>query len=105
MSNKIIDSLLSCLEKTNCSNILVYDMKSYTPFYDYSIIGSVNTSRSGMATIEYLKEEASKLNLRIRSVSSSSESKWFLIDLDLVIVHIFVGDERERFNLDAMYSN
>ena len=30
---------------------------------------------------------------------------WFLIDLDDVVVHIFVGDERRRYNLDGMYGD
>lgn len=41
----------------------------------------------------------------MRSFSSSNETTWFLIDLNDVVVHLFVGDERYRYNLDGMYGD
>ncbi len=101
MYNKIIE----ILNKAVVKNIKVYDMKNLTPFYDYTIIGSVNTSRQGASAINYVKKEAENLNFKIRSFSSSSETTWFLIDLNDIVVHLFVGDERYRYNLDGMYGD
>ncbi len=101
MYNKIID----VLNKAVVNDIRVYDMKDITPFYDYSIICSVKSARQGSAAINYLKKEAEELGLRVRSFSSATQSAWFLIDLDDVVVHLFVGEERIRYNLDEMYGN
>ena len=62
MVNKIIESL----EKAVASDIRVYDMKEKTPFYDYTIICSVNTSRQGAACVDYLRDDAEKLGLWVR---------------------------------------
>ena len=51
MYNKVIE----ILNKAVVKKIKVYDMKNLTPFYDYSIICSVNTPRQGIAAINYLK--------------------------------------------------
>ena len=83
MYNKVIE----ILNKAVVKKIKVYDMKNLTPFYDYSIICSVN------------------LGFEVRSFSSSNETTWFLIDLNDVVVHLFVGDERYRYNLDGMYGD
>lgn len=99
MYNKVIE----ILNKAVVKNIKVYDMKNLTPFFDYSIICSVNTARQGIAAINYLKKEAETLNLKVRSFSSSNGTTWFLIDLNDVVVHLFVGEERYRYNLDGMY--
>lgn len=99
MYNKVIE----ILNKAVVKNIKVYDMKNLTPFFDYSIICSVNTARQGAAAINYLKKEAEDINMRVRSFSSSTDTTWFLIDLDDVVVHVFVGEERQRYNLDEMY--
>lgn len=101
MYNEIIE----VLNKAVVKDVRVYNMKDLTPFYDYSIIGSVNSARQGISAINYLKKEADKFGWRIRSFSSSSETTWFLIDLDEVVVHLFVGEERRRYNLDEMYGN
>lgn len=101
MYNKVIE----VLNKAVVKNIKVYDMKNLTPFFDYSIICSVNTSRQGAAAVNYLKKEADALGLTVRGFSSSNETTWFLIDLNDVVVHLFVGEERNRYNLDGMYGD
>lgn len=61
MYNKVIE----ILNKAVVKKIKVYDMKSLTPFYDYSIICSVNTSRQGIAAINYLKKRPKILALKL----------------------------------------
>lgn len=100
----IVDDVIKILDKAVCNDIRVYDMKARTPFYDYSIIASVNTSRQGMAAVGYLRSEADKIGLNVRGYSASDASGWFLVDLDLIMVHLFVGKERSFYDLDAMYT-
>ena len=66
-------------------------------------IGLIDSMSKVSATS--LKKDAEKAGLRVRSFSGSGETTWFLIDLDDVVVHIFVGDERRRYNLDGMYGD
>lgn len=101
MYNKVIE----ILNKAVVKDIRVYDMKNVTPFYDYTIIASVNTSRQGAAAVNYLKKEASQIGLDVRNSSGSNETTWFLVDLNDVVVHLFVGEERIRYNLDGMYGD
>ena len=101
----MLEEIVKSLEKAVVSDIRVYDMKERTPFYDYTIICSVNTSRQGAAAVDYLRDDALKLGLWVRGYSSNPESAWFLVDLNEFVIHIFVGEERERYNLDGMYSN
>lgn len=97
--------VISILNKAVVKNVKVYNMKNLTPFFDYSIICSVNTARQGLAAVNYLKKEAEKMNLKVRSFSSTNETTWFLVDLGEIIVHLFVGDERYKYNLDGMYGD
>lgn len=101
MYNKVIE----ILNKAVVKNIKVYDMKNLTPFYDYSIICSVNTGRQGNAAVNYLKKEAETIGLIVRGFSTGTDSLWYLIDLNDVVVHLFVGEERYRYNLDGMYGD
>lgn len=105
MSSKTLEFVLKTLDKAVVTDVLVYDMKSYTPYYDYSVICSVNNSRQGNAAMNYLKKDAGELGIDVRCSSSMADTRWFLVDLQEVVVHIFVGDERQRYNLDGIYSN
>lgn len=101
----MVDEVLKILDKAVVADVRVYDMKAKTPFYDYSIICSVNSSRQGAACVEYLKDDAAKIGINVRGYNSSPTSGWFLVDLNDIIVHIFVCEERTRYNLDNMYAN
>ena len=37
--------------------------------------------------------------------NTDSGSKWLLIDLKDVVVHLFVNEERQVYNLDRLYSD
>ena len=96
---------MEILSKAVVKDIVVYNMSDFSPFYDYFVVGSVNSNRQGAAAINYLKKDISLVGGNVKSFSSSNESGWFLIDLGDVVVHFFVGDERYIYNLDAMYSH
>lgn len=98
-----LDIVISSLNKSVVTNIVIYDLSTVTPFFDYSIVCSANSSRQGHACVEYLRDDAEKNNLTVKGYADNTDSKWFLVDLNNIIVHIFVGDERERFNLDGLY--
>lgn len=102
--NEFVNAVVKMLEKAVVHDIIVYDMKNITPFYDYAIICSANSARQASAAINYIRKDISEVNLDVRGYHSSSETKWHLIDLGMIVVHVFVGDEREVYNLDGMYS-
>ncbi|MBQ8293589.1 MAG: ribosome silencing factor [Bacilli bacterium] len=97
---KVIDTL----NKTVVYNMVVYDMKTVTPFYDYMIIASCSSARQGHASINYLRDLA-KEGFNVRSYSAMSDALWYLADLGNIVVHVFVGEERARYNLDGLYYN
>lgn len=101
----MLNKILEILSKAVVKNIVVYNMNEFSPFYDYFVVGSVNSNRQGSAAINYLKKDMAEMGATIKSFSSSNESGWFLIDLGEVVVHIFVGEERQNYNLDGMYSH
>lgn len=105
MSKEVLDFVLKTLDKAVVTDVAVYDMKDYTPYYDWSVICSVSSSRQGNAAMSYLKKDADEMGLSVRCSSVFAETRWFLVDLGSIVVHIFVSDERERYNLDGIYSN
>ncbi len=100
---EILEAIEKILNKAVVEDIKVYDMRKVTPYYDYAVIGSVLSSRQGAAAMDYLDEESEENGLHVRSISGGEEATWFLADMGTVFVHVFVGSERERYNLDQLY--
>lgn len=101
----MIEDIIKILDKAVVRDVRVYDTTNYTPYYDYVIICSVSSNRQGNAAASYLKKEAPDYGYEVRSFNTGNDTTWFLVDLNDVIVHIFVGDERNRYNLDGLYGH
>ena len=101
----MLDKVIDILSKAVVKKIAVYDMEEISPFYDYFVIGSVNSNRQGAAAINYLKKDMPLYGSNVKSFSASNESGWFLIDLGSIVVHVFVGEERLKYDLDNIYRN
>ena len=94
--------ILECLGKVKANNVIVYDMRGHSPFYDEMILCSVDVERQASAVISYIEEETSKHGFKIRNVEGLNTS-WVLIDCYDVIVSIFTKEEREHFALEKLY--
>lgn len=101
----MVNDIIRALDKAVVTDVKVYDTTSYTPYYDTVIICSVNSNRQGNAAVNYLKKEAPAIGYEVRSFNSGSDTTWFLVDLNSVIVHIFIQDERRRYNLDGIFAH
>ncbi len=99
-----LKKVIETLNKTVVYNMVVYDMKTVTPFYDYTIIASCSSARQGHASINYLRDLA-KDGFNVHSYSAMNDALWYLADLGNIVVHVFVGEERARYNLDGLYYN
>ncbi|MBQ2892471.1 MAG: ribosome silencing factor [Bacilli bacterium] len=103
--NKELEIVLKAIDKAVLKDIIVYNIQEVTPFFDYSIITTATSSRQGHAAVEYLRDAAEENNILVKGYADSSDSSWFLVDLNNIIVHVFVNEERQRFNLDGLYYN
>ncbi len=102
-NNELLKQLIKEMDRAVVFNTIIYDMKPVTPYYDYSIITSANTSRQAHAAVTYLRQAAEEVGLELRSYRDMPDAKWLLADLGTVVVHVFVGEERLRYNLDGLY--
>ena len=94
--------ILESLGKIKAKDILDYNMKGYSPFYDEMILASVDSERQANAGVNYIKEEALKAGYLVRGIEGEN-SPWVLIDLHDIIVSIFTTEERDRFSLEKIY--
>lgn len=98
----LIEVIVDCLNKVKAKDILNYDMKGRSPFFDNMILASVESERQASAIITYIKEETAKNGFEVRSVDGALTA-WVVIDCYDVVVSIFTKAEREHFSLEKIY--
>lgn len=94
--------IIDCLGKVKAKDVLVYDMKGFSPFFDEMILATVDSLRQAAAGVDYIHEEAVKAGYKVRG-TEGEDSEWVLIDLNDVIVSIFTKEERERVSIEKIY--
>lgn len=99
---KLLETIVSSLDKVKTEDIKIYDMKEKSPLFDYIIIGTVESNRQGDAVSSYLKDDCEKAGFQVKNIEGK-QSSWVLVDCYDILVHVFTSQEREHFNLEKMY--
>ena len=102
---EILEVVKKAIDEVKGERVLKYDFRTLNPFIDYVIICSASNIRQVYAIASNVKDRVREHGYTIRSMEGSSESRWVLVDLDSVIVHVFLEEEREHFKLEKLYAD
>lgn len=102
MKLSLEDLIIDNLGRVKASNIIIYDAKDRSPFYDKIIIASVDSIRQCSAVIRYLIDDVVINNYKIRSIEGK-DTPWVLIDFYDIILSVFQKDERTHYDIDKVY--
>lgn len=101
--------LLEVVEKTLddklAENIVCIDMRNANPFNDYFVICTSKNLRHAQSLAEFVEEEAFKQGYDVRVKEGDKESPWVLVDLNEVVVHIFLQEARDMYRLEALWAD
>lgn len=103
LENKI-KVILEEISRTRGEDILIYDFTSVNPFIDRVIICSAGNMRQVSAIAHNVKDKCRECGYDVR-VEGDDSSRWILIDIDTVIVHVFLDEEREFYHLERLYAD
>lgn len=96
--------VLKAISEKKGFDIRDYDCTSLTPFMDDMIVASTTNIRQNNAVAQNikdrLKENGYTGSIRIEGTTAS---KWLLLDLKDIVVHLFVQDERQVYQIDRLY--
>lgn len=99
-----IQVIINSLEDINVFDIVVYDMKNISPFFDYFVISSANSDRQLNAAITHIGNDLAQAKFDHPKFEGKDSKSWVLIDANDVIVNIFTQEEREYYNLEKMWA-
>ena len=86
-------------------DILVLDMRSVTPLYDYFII-STGSSRRQMHAVAEETDAALRAEGDTRlGIEGYEASKWIVQDYGDIVVHVFDPDTREYYKLEELWAD
>ncbi len=99
----VLDLALSLSEK-KAQDVTVLDVKNLTPLTDFFIICHGESYVQLNALADFSEEKMKNMKIRkINEKLQSSEDPWVLMDFGFLIVHIFLKETRDFFNLEKLW--
>ncbi len=93
------------LDENKLENVKVFDVGSALQITDYFVIASGRTPRHIKAASDELLRRLRERGSTRRGLEGYREGKWVLIDLDGVVVHLFLSENREFYDLEHLWGD
>jgi len=96
------EALRLVLDEKKATEITVMDVQGECPFADFLVIASARNSRH----LKSLAQDVSGVGRRFghaANVEGMDALEWLVVDLQDVVVHLFLPEVREYFQLDRLW--
>ena len=85
-------------------DIVVLDMRSITPVFDYFVIATGNSRRQLHAISEEIDRCLEKeMGDQRMGIEGYNESRWILLDYGTVVIHLFDEETRDFYALEQFW--
>jgi len=96
--------IVDIAEENKAEDIVLLDLRPETVIADFFVLLNGNSDRQLRALVEYIQEGVKeKFDLKPFAVEGKPESGWVLIDFAQVVVHVFLEDQREYYDLEGLW--
>jgi ribosome-associated protein len=82
-------------------DIIVYDFRGISPFFDYQVIASASNERQAHSSIEFVKKLLDEKD--DFHVEADVNNRWVLIDLKHIIIHVMHKDTRNDYQIEKLF--
>jgi ribosome-associated protein len=105
LTSKILDIVTSAIDERLGEDIVVLDFRNHSPFCDYFVIATALNNRMAKSIVDRIEEKMHDAKETIHSIEGNEDSNWQLIDCNEVVAHIFVGGERQIYQLERLWGD
>lgn len=89
----------------NAEGVVALEVGALTSFADAFVLATAGSDRQARAVADAVTEAMQQAGTQPLGVEGYEEGRWILIDGGDVIVHVFVRDAREHYDLDRLWGD
>ncbi len=102
---ELLVTVVKAADSKHAEDILVLNMDGISLIADYFVICHGNSSKQVQAIAREVKEKAQESGFDVKRIEGYDDSRWVLIDMGDVVIHIFHQDERSYYNLERLWGD
>jgi ribosome-associated protein len=89
----------------NAEDVVALEVGALTSFADVFVLATAGSDRQARAVADAVTEAMRQAGTQPLGVEGYEEGRWILIDGGDVIVHVFVREAREHYDLDRLWGD
>ena len=105
MPEDIIELFVDKIHERHGFNIRAMDMSEYPLTMDVFLITSADSTIQARAISDHLERNAKNAGIRLHHKEGYDEGSWILLDFVDLVVHIFLKEKREYYNLEVLWND
>ena len=104
-AEKIVEISRRAMEDKKAENIKVIYIGEISVVADYFVICSASNTSQLEAIVDNITEEMAKESVFSKKQEGNRNSGWILVDYGDVVIHVFLREDREFYNLERIWSD
>ncbi len=104
-SKNKLSIIYKALDSKKAEDIVMIDITKLTPVADYFIIASCTNESQLLACVEEVERKLRDSGVNTPKSEGRRGSGWILLDCLDVIVHIFLTNEREFYDIERIWAD
>jgi len=86
-------------------DVQLLDIRKLTTMTDFFVLCSADSDTQVKAIVDHIREKMKQRSVIPWHVEGYSQLRWVLLDYVDVVVHVFVKDAREFYNLEGLWGD
>ncbi|MBE7065884.1 MAG: ribosome silencing factor [Ruminococcaceae bacterium] len=104
-SKTMADLIYAAIDDRKGKKIEVIDTHEMTTIADYFIIAGGTSTTHVRGIADAVEEKLLKEGIRCSHIEGYDTATWILLDYLDVVVHLFIEEDREYYNLERLWKN
>lgn len=92
------------LDGKQADHIVIMDVSEASSVTDMTMVVSARGVKHAQSLADHLLERCAEEKIEFLSMEGRPTGEWILVDLNDVLVHIFLDDLREFYNIEGMWA-
>ena len=103
-SKELLEKIVSILDEKKAEDIVAIETAGITIVADYFVIASATSNPHVKSLADDVEDELAKLGVFASHIEGRATG-WILLDFNDVIVHVFLNESREYYNLEHLWAD
>ena len=104
MSKQTAEIIVSVLDEKKADDIVLLEISELTIVAEYFVIASATSNTHLKALADDIEHELELKGIRPDHIEGKATG-WILLDYGSVVVHLFLPDARENYNLERLWAD